>query len=180
VHSPQRGKNDLHHETKEKKRGRPGGRTSLGPGYPKSHPPTTIPAPAAVSHKRAHPNPPTHMYAGRHTSCCWLACTHAPRSHPIPCSSISFRRHGVAHALLVRVLRAPTETKLKVAINGFGRIGRNFLRCWHGREDSPLDIVAINDTGGVKQASHLLKYDSMLGIFDADVKPVGDGKVLGI
>ncbi|KAK9276597.1 hypothetical protein L1049_006132 [Liquidambar formosana] len=67
------------------------------------------------------------------------------------------------------------EAKLKVAINGFGRIGRNFLRCWHGRKDSPLDVVAINDTGGVKQASHLLKYDSTLGIFDADVKPAADG-----
>ncbi|KAH1206621.1 Glyceraldehyde-3-phosphate dehydrogenase A, chloroplastic [Glycine max] len=74
---------------------------------------------------------------------------------------------------------------LQVAINGFGRIGRNFLRCWHGRKDSPLDVIAINDTGGVKQASHLLKYDSTLGIFDADVKPVGDiisidGKVIKV
>merc|ERR1711988_1261873 len=59
---------------------------------------------------------------------------------------------------------------LKVAINGFGRIGRNFVRCWHGRESSNLDVVVINDSGGVKQASHLLKYDSMLGTFDADVK----------
>ncbi|KAG5411739.1 hypothetical protein IGI04_008058 [Brassica rapa subsp. trilocularis] len=79
-----------------------------------------------------------------------------------------------------------TEAKLKVAINGFGRIGRNFLRCWHGRKDSPFDVIAINDTGGVKQASHLLKYDSTLGIFDADVKPSGDaalsvdGKIIKI
>ncbi|XP_074310744.1 glyceraldehyde-3-phosphate dehydrogenase A, chloroplastic [Silene latifolia] len=78
------------------------------------------------------------------------------------------------------------EAKIKVAINGFGRIGRNFLRCWHGRKDSPLDVVVINDTGGVKQASHLLKYDSTLGTFDADVKPVGtdgisvDGKVIQV
>lgn len=65
-----------------------------------------------------------------------------------------------------------------MAINGFGRIGRNFLRCWHGRDDdSPLDVIAINDTGDVKQASHLLKYDSMLGIFDADVEPVGDNAI---
>ncbi|GBG64235.1 hypothetical protein CBR_g41156 [Chara braunii] len=63
-----------------------------------------------------------------------------------------------------------TEAKLKVAINGFGRIGRNFLRCWHTRDNSPLEIVAINDTGGVKQASHLLKYDSMLGTFSGNVK----------
>lgn len=73
--------------------------------------------------------------------------------------------------------RGVVEAKLKVAINGFGRIGRNFLRCWHGRKDSPLDVIAINDTGGVKQASHLLKYDSTLGIFDADVKPVGDDAI---
>jgi glyceraldehyde-3-phosphate dehydrogenase (NADP+) (phosphorylating) len=69
------------------------------------------------------------------------------------------------------------QAKLKVAINGFGRIGRNFLRCWHGRKDSPLDVVVINDSGGVKQASHLLKYDSTLGTFDADVKPVGDASI---
>ncbi|KAH7577088.1 hypothetical protein JRO89_XS01G0202800 [Xanthoceras sorbifolium] len=73
--------------------------------------------------------------------------------------------------------KVAAEAKLKVAINGFGRIGRNFLRCWHGRKDSPLDVIAINDTGGVKQASHLLKYDSTLGIFDADVKPVGDNAI---
>ncbi|KAL8229524.1 hypothetical protein R6Q57_014424 [Mikania cordata] len=73
--------------------------------------------------------------------------------------------------------KGPVEAKLKVAINGFGRIGRNFLRCWHGRKDSPLDVIAINDTGGVKQASHLLKYDSTLGIFDADVKPSGDSAI---
>ncbi|KAJ9189808.1 hypothetical protein P3X46_001061 [Hevea brasiliensis] len=71
--------------------------------------------------------------------------------------------------------KTAAEAKIKVAINGFGRIGRNFLRCWHGRKDSPLDVIAINDTGGVKQASHLLKYDSTLGIFEADVKPAEDG-----
>lgn len=63
-----------------------------------------------------------------------------------------------------------SKKKLRVAINGFGRIGRNFLRCWHGRKDSLLDIVVLNDSGGVKQASHLLKYDSTLGTFAADVK----------
>ncbi|KAG8064946.1 hypothetical protein GUJ93_ZPchr0004g38965 [Zizania palustris] len=91
-------------------------------------------------------------------------------------SAVSFRTDAVGRSGGAR--RAPTEAKLKVAINGFGRIGRNFLRCWHGRGDSsPLDVIAINDTGGVKQASHLLKYDSTLGIFDADVKPVGDNAI---
>ncbi|MBA0823213.1 hypothetical protein Goarm_019960 [Gossypium armourianum] len=69
-------------------------------------------------------------------------------------------------------VRGETVAKLKVAINGFGRIGRNFLRCWHGRKDSPLEVVVVNDSGGVKNASHLLKYDSMLGTFKADVKIV--------
>ena len=34
---------------------------------------------------------------------------------------------------------------IRVAINGFGRIGRNFLRCWIGRENSQLDVVGINE-----------------------------------
>jgi glyceraldehyde-3-phosphate dehydrogenase (NADP+) (phosphorylating) len=65
-----------------------------------------------------------------------------------------------------------------VAINGFGRIGRNFVRCLHTRgKNTNLEIVAINDSGGVKQASHLLKYDSMLGTFGADVKVVSDTEI---
>ena len=62
--------------------------------------------------------------------------------------------------------------KLRVAINGFGRIGRQFLRCWEGRTDSNLEVVCVNDSGGVKQASHLLKYDSTMGTFAADVKVI--------
>jgi len=52
---------------------------------------------------------------------------------------------------------------IRVAINGFGRIGRNFMRCWLGRENSNIDLVAINDTSDPKTNAHLLKYDSMLG-----------------
>lgn len=69
------------------------------------------------------------------------------------------------------------QQKIKVAINGFGRIGRNFLRCWEGRSSSLLDVVAINDSGGVKQAAHLLKYDSTLGVFSADVKIIDDSHI---
>lgn len=51
--------------------------------------------------------------------------------------------------------------KLRVAINGFGRIGRNFVRCLESRgPDAPMEIVALNDSGGVKQATHLLKCAS--------------------
>ena len=58
---------------------------------------------------------------------------------------------------------------IRVAINGFGRIGRNFMRCWMGRENSQLEVVGVNDTSDPRTNAHLLKYDSMLGKFDADV-----------
>ncbi|MDI6729828.1 MAG: type I glyceraldehyde-3-phosphate dehydrogenase [Thermodesulfovibrionales bacterium] len=61
---------------------------------------------------------------------------------------------------------------IRVAINGFGRIGRNFLRTCKGY--SGIEIVAINDLTDAKTLAHLLKYDSVHGIFDADVK-AGDG-----
>merc|ERR1712157_310272 len=70
--------------------------------------------------------------------------------------------------------RLTTTSKVRVAINGFGRIGRNFLRCLEGRDQTDLEVVAVNDSGGVKQASHLLKYDSMLGTFDADIEILDD------
>jgi glyceraldehyde-3-phosphate dehydrogenase (NAD(P)) len=58
---------------------------------------------------------------------------------------------------------------VRVAINGFGRIGRNFLRCWLTRTDSQLEVVGINDTSDPKTNSHLLKYDTMLGKLNADI-----------
>ncbi|MDA0267256.1 MAG: type I glyceraldehyde-3-phosphate dehydrogenase [Cyanobacteria bacterium] len=67
---------------------------------------------------------------------------------------------------------------IRVAINGFGRIGRNFLRCWLTRQDSQLEVVAINDTSDPKTNSHLLKYDSMLGRLDADVQPGEDSLIV--
>ena len=59
---------------------------------------------------------------------------------------------------------------VRVAINGFGRIGRNFLRCWLGRENSQLEVVGINDTSDPRTNAHLLRYDSMLGKLDADIQ----------
>ena len=59
---------------------------------------------------------------------------------------------------------------IRVAINGFGHIGRNFARCWLGRQNSNIDLVAINDTSDPRTNAHLLKYDSMLGkLKDVDI-----------
>lgn len=64
---------------------------------------------------------------------------------------------------------------VRVAINGFGRIGRNVFRASLGNKD--IEIVAINDLTDAKTLAHLLKYDSLFGTFDADVK-AGDGKII--
>ena len=57
---------------------------------------------------------------------------------------------------------------VKVAINGFGRIGRNFFRACYGNED--IEIVGINDLTDAYTLAHLLKYDSVHGRFDGTVK----------
>jgi glyceraldehyde 3-phosphate dehydrogenase len=64
---------------------------------------------------------------------------------------------------------------IRVAINGFGRIGRVFFRVAHGFND--IEIVAINDLTDAKTLAHLLKYDSVHGIFGADVK-AGDSSLI--
>ena len=58
---------------------------------------------------------------------------------------------------------------IRVAINGFGRIGRNFMRCWLTRPNSQFQVVAINDTSDPKTNAHLLRYDSMIGRLNADI-----------
>jgi glyceraldehyde 3-phosphate dehydrogenase len=63
--------------------------------------------------------------------------------------------------------------KTRVGINGFGRIGRNFLRAQLER-GGDFEIVAANDIGDTKTMAHLLKYDSVLGKIDAPVE-AGDG-----
>ncbi len=60
-----------------------------------------------------------------------------------------------------------SETKIKVAINGFGRIGRNLLRLLLNHPN--IEIVAINDIADTKTMSHLLKYDSIHGVLPHDV-----------
>ena len=62
---------------------------------------------------------------------------------------------------------------VRVGINGFGRIGRNIMRAALGTSD--LDFVAVNDLTNAATLAHLLKYDSVLGNLDADVKATSDG-----
>jgi len=65
----------------------------------------------------------------------------------------------------------------KVAINGFGRIGRNVFRAaWQSRE---IEIVAINDLTDAATLAHLLKYDSVHGTFGASVSAEGENLIVG-
>ncbi len=66
--------------------------------------------------------------------------------------------------------------KIRVGINGFGRIGRNFFRA-HLERGGDFEIVAANDLGDAKTMAHLLKYDSVLGPLGHEVE-VGDGTIV--
>jgi glyceraldehyde 3-phosphate dehydrogenase len=63
---------------------------------------------------------------------------------------------------------------VRVAINGFGRIGRNVLRAIVENGRSDIEVVAINDLGPVETNAHLLRFDSVHGRFPAEVKTEGD------
>ena len=58
---------------------------------------------------------------------------------------------------------------IRVGINGFGRIGRNFFRAQHAL-GSDVEVVALNDLGDAKTMAHLLRYDSNLGPFEGEVE----------
>ncbi|WP_293694139.1 type I glyceraldehyde-3-phosphate dehydrogenase [uncultured Agrococcus sp.] len=66
---------------------------------------------------------------------------------------------------------------IKVAINGFGRIGRNFTRALL-RSESNLEIVAVNDLTDTKTLAHLLKYDSIMGRFPGEVSHDDDAIII--
>lgn len=67
---------------------------------------------------------------------------------------------------------------VKVGINGFGRIGRCTLRALLAKKEAKFEIVAINDITDAKTLAHLMKYDSVQGIFDGTVDVVGDDIVV--
>ncbi|MEO6533279.1 MAG: type I glyceraldehyde-3-phosphate dehydrogenase [Pseudolysinimonas sp.] len=66
---------------------------------------------------------------------------------------------------------------VKIGINGFGRIGRNYFRAALA-QGSDLDIVAVNDLTDTKTLAHLLKYDSISGKLDAEISVDGDSIVV--
>jgi len=63
--------------------------------------------------------------------------------------------------------------KVRVGINGFGRIGRNIMRA--AMENHDIDFVAVNDLTNASTLAHLLKYDSVLGNLHAEVKVTSNG-----
>jgi glyceraldehyde 3-phosphate dehydrogenase len=65
---------------------------------------------------------------------------------------------------------------IRVGVNGFGRIGRNFYRAIKA-QGADLEIVAVNDLGSVETMAHLLKYDSVMGRLGEDVS-VADGNIV--
>ena len=67
---------------------------------------------------------------------------------------------------------------VKIAINGFGRIGRNILRSALQGGMGDLDLVAINDLTDAKTLGHLFKYDSVHGKFDGDVDVDGNDLII--
>ncbi len=68
------------------------------------------------------------------------------------------------------------KKKIRVAINGFGRIGRAFLKVAREREE--IEVVAINDLGNAANLAYLLKYDSAYGVSPFSVSAKADGKAL--
>jgi glyceraldehyde 3-phosphate dehydrogenase len=63
---------------------------------------------------------------------------------------------------------------IRVGINGFGRIGRNFWRALNAGGDRGIEIVAANDLGDLNTMAHLLKYDTVLGVLPEPVTVEGD------
>jgi glyceraldehyde 3-phosphate dehydrogenase len=61
---------------------------------------------------------------------------------------------------------------VKVGINGFGRIGRSVFRVLSGRDD--IEVVAINDLFENEQLVYLLKYDTVMGVFEKEVSADAD------
>ncbi len=67
---------------------------------------------------------------------------------------------------------------IKVAINGYGRIGRNVLRALYESGRTDIQIVAVNDLGDANTNAHLTQYDTVHGKFPGEVSVDGDAMVV--
>ena len=76
----------------------------------------------------------------------------------------------------LQTFQAPQENDMavRVAINGFGRIGRNIVRAIYESGRTDIDVVAVNDLGPVETNAHLLRFDSVHGKFPREVTVDGD------
>src|SRR2546430_1458736 len=63
---------------------------------------------------------------------------------------------------------------IKIGVNGFGRIGRNFFRAAR-KQGTDMEFVAVNDITSPKTLAHLLRYASVHGVLDAEIKSSDDG-----
>jgi len=70
---------------------------------------------------------------------------------------------------------------MRIAINGFGRIGRNIARHLLSNDDfKNIELVAVNDLGSIDANAHLLKYDSVHGILDKDIQVNSEKALISI
>jgi glyceraldehyde 3-phosphate dehydrogenase (phosphorylating) len=84
---------------------------------------------------------------------------------------------GATTMLVSHLGRGDSLVAIRVGVNGFGRIGRNFYRAVAASQGSNIEIVAVNDLTDTTTLAHLLKYDTVLGSFAGDVR-AGDGSIV--
>src|SRR3954470_3574405 len=91
------------------------------------------------------------------------------------CAFANAGKTGAVRLEIKTTKGASQMAKTRVGINGFGRIGRNFLRAQLDR-GGDFEVVAANDLGDAKTMAHLLKYDSVLGPLEQRVE-AGEGSI---
>src|SRR5580704_3241889 len=105
----------------------------------------------------------------------WRSVNAAEKAQPLSRRSIM-----CINACCPRGLRSRSaKMSVRVAINGFGRIGRNVLRAIAEADRKDIEVVAINDLAPVETNAHLLRFDSVHGRFPGEVKVSSDSISLG-
>src|SRR5690606_34090237 len=127
--------------------------------------------------RQAAPPAGTNMSALRAPS--WASIRSASRHRQANCSSILALLRKTWPQRSSRFYKGDPKMTIRVAINGYGRIGRNILRAhYEGGKKHDIEIVAINDLGAPKTNAHLTQYDSAHGRFPGEVSVDGDYMVV--